>query len=209
MSARWFASLLLSPRLASTACLVLAVVAGARAVDAQAYIDPMGPVRCFALANTSGLAEDNAIALCGGAPSEAPGRCYAEAAARLTELSTLQLQELCTNATSTQPIECYTHVYDAGTVTEDQVIAYCTTTCPIGPAPAQAPSPACFAAAVEQANLPHQTASELCTYSRSAAPVQCLIAGRDLPPGISDSKLVQLCVQSQRCQYYNVAPQGY
>ena len=42
---------------------------------------------------------------------------------------------LCQQATSTDPIECFMDLDAQGVFTEDQMIAYCRTTCPIGPPP--------------------------------------------------------------------------
>ncbi len=152
------------------------------------------------LASARGLDEDHAIQLCQGALNAVPGQCYSESVDRLTELSTQEIIGLCAGSTSLEPVACYGRLADEGTMTEDQMVNYCATACPLGPPPAQTSSVQCQAIALEYANLPHQTAAELCTNARSAGPALCFLSGRRLHT-ISDSKLVTLCADYRRCQY--------
>jgi hypothetical protein len=187
-------------------CAVLALAAAScEQSSAQIATDPYGPVRCWVLAWQRGLDEDHAIQLCQGALNAVPGQCYSEAADRLTTLSTQQIMTLCIGTTSLEPLSCFGRLAAMGTMTEDQMINYCATACALGPPPAQTSSAQCQAIAVERANLPHQTAQQLCQNARSAGPALCFLSGRGLHT-ISDSKLVTLCADYGRCQYVNVTP---
>lgn len=176
-----------------------------REASPQVVQDPLGPIRCFQIADSRQLAEQSAVELCTAALSEAPGLCYAGALDRFHELSTQKILQLCNRATSTEPLECYAHLDSLGQLTEDQIIAYCATSCALGPPPPEASHPACLAAATTQTDLSLQSAGELCLLSSSAGPVRCFLAGQDLHK-IADSTLVTLCAESRRCQYYNAPP---
>jgi len=157
------------------------------------------------LATARGLDEDHAIQLCQGALNAVPGQCYSEAVDRATTLSTQQIMTLCAGTTSLEPLACFSRLAAVGTMTEDQMINYCATACPLGPPPAENSSAQCQAVALERANLPHQTAQQLCTNARSVGPALCFMSGRGLHV-ISDSKLVTLCADYRRCQYVTTAP---
>lgn len=169
-------------------------------VSAQVPYEPLGPVQCYQLATDAELASDNAVQLCAAALTDAPGRCYAVAIDQFRELASQKILSLCRAATSLEPISCYARLDALGTLTEDQMVDYCTTRCSLGPPPAQVASPACLDAAVRYTNLSLQSAGELCEASRSAGPVQCFIAGDNLHY-LAESTLVALCAEARRCQY--------
>ena len=180
--------------------LLVALVACRQSSAQYIQDDPYGPIRCWMLAAQENLDEDHAIQLCQGAYNDLPGRCYAQGVNELTSLSTQELIGLCGGATSLEPVACVHRLVAEGTMTEDQMVNFCATACPLGPPPAQTSSVQCQAVALERANLPHQTASELCTNARSVGPALCFMSGRGLHT-ISDSKLVNLCGDYRRCQY--------
>lgn len=181
--------------------LVLCVCAGCqREAVAQVTREPTAPVRCFVIADAAQLSEQSAIELCSGAINDAPGRCYATGVAQLPQVSTTKVQLLCRAATSLEPLACYTQLAANGTLTEDQMIGYCTTRCPLGPPPAQASSGDCLDAAPEQTNLSLQSAGELCAGATSAQPVGCFVAGLDLQK-VADSNLITLCRERVSCQF--------
>ncbi len=181
-------------------CLGLLSTACGRNASAQNELDPLSPVQCFQIVDAKNLSNQSALELCAGAISDAPGRCYAEAIDQLHSLSSQQIMQLCQSATSMDPIACYARLDAIGTLTGDQMIGYCTTACPVGPPPPESSSPACLGTAVERTQLALQTAGELCLGSRSAGPVDCYLAGRELQT-LADSQLVQLCAETTRCQY--------
>ncbi len=187
--------------------LVLTAAACQRTADAQVTRDPLGPIRCFGMIVARQIASDTAIQLCEGAISDAPARCFGIADDRVESLATSKAVTLCQQATSTDPIECFMDLDAQGVFTEDQMIAYCRTTCPIGPPPPEVSSPACLAAASEDTDLSLQSAGELCLRAASTGPVQCFLAGQDLHT-VSDSKLITLCRETVECQYYNASPQA-
>jgi hypothetical protein len=191
----------------SVGLVLVFAIACRREARAQVADDPLGPVQCFEIADRENLASTSAVTLCGGATSAAPGQCFADASDRgiLTEQ---QMVMLCQAATSNQPIECFDRLTVAGTLTNDQMIGYCATRCPVGPAPPEAGNPDCVVAALDRADLPEQTAGELCVRARSSGPVDCLVTGRDTT-GLADSSLVQLCAEAPTCQYFNAPPQQY
>jgi hypothetical protein len=194
----------LSHHMKSRLILLSLVAAGCQgSAHAQTYDDPLGPIRCFNLADAAELASQSAIELCSGALSDAPGRCYVQADDTLQELSSQKVLQLCGRATSLDPLACYERLDATGTLTEDQILAYCTTSCAVGPPPAQVSDPACMEVALDRADLALESAGELCAFSRSDGPAQCFIAGQDTE--LADSSLIQLCAESTRCQYYNVA----
>jgi hypothetical protein len=169
---------------------------------AQPADDPIGPIRCYIVADGKQLAGDSAIELCSGALSDAPGQCFAGALDQFHGLSSQQAQELCRGATSLEPLNCYAGLDATHQLTEGQMIEYCATHCGLGPAPAQVSSPACFDIAINRAGLSLQMAGELCLASRSAGPAYCFLDGQNLH-GVASSKLVTLCAESRRCQSYN------
>jgi hypothetical protein len=188
--------------------VLVALVAGAcqAGAHAQTAEDPTAPVQCYRAVDAVNLASETAIDLCSAALSDAPARCYVTALDQFHELSSQKIVDLCQRATSQEPIACYGHLAALGTLTEDQMIDYCQTKCGLGPAPSQVSSPACMNVAVERTGLALQTAGELCVGSRSEGPALCFLAGEQLH-SVADSSLVQLCAESRRCQYYNVASQ--
>lgn len=185
--------------------LLVAAAACQRESSAQVASDPLGPVRCYQVAANAGLSEDSAIQLCASALDASPGNCFAAGIARHTELSTQQVQQLCTGTTSTEPVACYERLDAIGTLTESQIIDYCATRCALGPAPAETSSTACVGVALERGNLTHQQAGQLCAGSRSVGPALCYEAGVGLHT-ISTDKLINLCAETRRCQYVNAAP---
>lgn len=189
--------------------LTLTAASCHREAGAQASRDSLGPVRCFAILDDLEIASETALQLCAGAPSDAPGRCFARGTSELPEVSTQQLAQLCTAATSTEPITCYAHLDAEETLTIDQMIAYCATTCPLGPAPPQAADPDCLTLALDGTELSLQSAGELCAGASSAGPARCFAQGDDFE--LTDSQLVRLCAETSQaqCQYYNVQPQSY
>lgn len=85
---------------------LLAGVAACAKADAQApEADPIGPVRCYVLADRAGLTNSSAQQLCAGAQSDAPARCF-QMADDANQLSESQAMTLCYGATSTIPAEC-------------------------------------------------------------------------------------------------------
>lgn len=186
--------------------LVLTAAACQREADAQVTRDPLAPIRCFSIVVAREIASDTAIELCAGANSDAPAQCFAIADDRVPTLASSKAVTLCQRATSTDPIECYMDLAAQGVFTEDQMITYCRTTCPIGPPPPEVSSSACLSAAADT-DLSLQLAGELCVRAASAGPVQCFLAGQNLHT-VSDSKLINLCRETLDCQYYNTSPQG-
>ena len=167
--------------------------------------DPLGPVRCFEIADAKQLASDTAYQLCSGARSDAPGRCYATGIDRLKSFSEQQILQLCSNATDLQPLACAEHLDALGTVTEQQAIDVCCAHLPVGSLPPQVSNAACMSVATEQAGLALKTAGELCLGSRSAGPAECFLAGSKINH-LASSKLVVMCAESPSCQY--VSPSG-
>jgi hypothetical protein len=166
----------------------------------QIRTDPLGPIRCWQQVTAAGLTDESAVPLCSGAINGAPGQCYATAARQFTTLSTLQVQELCYGTTTLQPLTCYASLSEGGDLTEDQIIAYCGTQCPAGPAPPQTASPACAHVAMENGNLTIQQTGTLCASARSAGPALCFIEGTKLHV-LSSQQLIDLCVDQLHCQY--------
>jgi len=194
---RWSLVLALLPALFAPAC---------QRVQAQATENPLAPVGCFEIVDDKGLASSAAIDLCTSATSVAPGLCYEAAIDRHGDLTTSQIIQLCRAATSTEPVNCYTRLDARGELTNDQIIRYCATRCAMGPAPPQASSADCLAAALDRTDLTRQMAEELCTRSRSAGPVDCFVAGRNVT-NLSHGQLVGLCAQTFSCQYVNTPPE--
>jgi hypothetical protein len=186
-----------------SALLLVALVACQQS-SAQIYDDPYGPVRCWMTAAAENLDEDHGIQLCQGAYNDIPGRCYAIGVNEFTTFSTQDLVGLCGGATSMEPVNCVRRLIADGTMTEDQIVNFCATACPLGPPPAQNSAVQCQAVALQYANIPHQTAQELCTNARTVGPALCFMSGRGLQT-ISDSKLVNLCADYRRCQYVTSA----
>lgn len=86
--------------------LVVGSAACAKATDAQVVErDPVGPIRCYLVADSAGLTSSWAQLLCAGAPSDAPARCF-QAADAGNQLSESQSIALCYGATSTAPADC-------------------------------------------------------------------------------------------------------
>lgn len=188
-------------------CFALALLAAGCQRDAGAQVpdDPLGPIRCFELVEARGLASTTALDLCTGATSSAPGQCFVAATDRHGWLTTLQIVRLCRAATSIEPVQCFERLDAAGTLTSEQILGYCATSCPMGPAPPEASDAGCFAVALERANLSAQMAGELCRNSRSAGPATCFMRGED-ETALTESQLVQLCTHMWSCQYINVLP---
>jgi hypothetical protein len=188
----------------AVALLVIGCTSCRQEVSAQSE-DPIAPVRCFRIVDALHLAEDSAIELCASAENDAPGSCYALASQRFPQLGTQKLMTLCSATTSTEPVACYARLASSGALTEDQMVDYCATRCRLGAPPPEASHPACFDQALRTTSLTSQSGAELCRGARSAGPVQCFLEGRTLQK-VSDSKLVQLCVEARPCQYYNTPP---
>jgi hypothetical protein len=182
--------------------LLLVATACHRDASAQVARDPLGPIRCFEIVDARQVAMSNAIQLCAGALSDAPGRCYSEAGDRFHELSSAQVQQLCTGATSTEPVRCYAELRARGTYTEDQMITYCATRCALAPPPPQVSDPACLNQALARTNLTLQAAGQLCLGASSTGPVECFVAGQRIHK-LSDSALIFMCAEATGCQYYN------
>jgi hypothetical protein len=180
---------------------IFAVIAAGCEREAYAQIadDPLAPVDCFQTVDAKRLSNTSAINLCAGAPNEAPSDCYIGAIDQFHELSEQKILQLCAGASSTQPLECYAQLDAVGTLSEDQIIGFCTTICPVGPPPPEVSSPACVEGATDLTKLSLQQASQLCYGSRSAGPVRCFIAGENLNK-LSQDQLIQLCAESIRCQ---------
>jgi hypothetical protein len=184
--------------------LLLGCAGCEREVIAQS-LDPIAPVRCFRIVDAIQLAEDSAIELCASALNDAPGSCFALASQQFAQLATQKVLTLCTDTTSTQPVACFARLASSGTLSEDQMVAYCATRCALGPPPPEGSHPACLDHALRATGLTQQSAAQLCRDSRSIGPVQCFLEGRSLNK-VSDSKLIRLCAESRSCQYYNAAP---
>lgn len=168
--------------------------------------DPLAPVSCFEIVDDVGLAESSALELCSGAFTAAPGQCFVAAQNRHRELATTKIIQLCTATTTLDPLSCYEQLDAEGVFTEDQAIAYCRATCPLGPSPPQSADPGCMSAAVARTDLALQQIGELCRNSRDPGPVACYLQGEGTTQ-LADSQLVQLCAQTYSCQYVN-APAG-
>lgn len=188
-------------RIGAVGALVLAVGTSCRGAEAQQVTrDPLGPIRCFQRADDVELAEESAVSLCAGAINDAPGACYARGVDQFPTVATQKIQTLCTAATSLEPIECFTALDAQEVLTEDQMVAYCATTCPVSPPPPQAASAACLDLAIEETDLSLQHAGELCVGSSSAGPVQCYLTGEAENPELSETSLIQLCAERVGCQ---------
>lgn len=190
----------------AAACLAaLALSACQRNSEAQVAPDPLGPVRCFQIADTRGLSVDSAVQLCAGAPSAAPAQCYSDGLDRFTTLSNQKIQQLCSGATSDEPLACYARLSSNTTepMSEDQMVAYCATRCTGMPMP-EPGNTNCLDLAHDRTDLSLTSAGSLCEGSRTAAPVQCYSAGLALGK-ISTSQLLQLCRTGGTC----VNPSGY
>ena len=188
--------------------LLILSCTGCRQEVAAQSLDPFAPVRCFRIVDALQLAEDSAIELCAGAENDAPGSCYALATQRFNQLATQKVLTLCGRTTTTEPVACFARLSASGTLTEDQMVQYCATRCPLGPPPPEASHPACLDLALRATELTTQSAAELCSGARSDGPVRCFLEGRTLNK-VSDSKLIQLCVELRSCQYYNATPPAY
>jgi hypothetical protein len=176
---------------------------GAQQVPAE---DPLAPVSCFGILDAIGLAESSALALCGGAFTAAPGQCFVAAQNRHHELATTKILQLCTATTTLAPLSCYEQLDAEGVFTEDQAIAYCRATCPLGPSPPQSADPGCMSAGIARTELALQQVGELCRNSRDPGPVACYLQGRNTTQ-LANSQLIQLCAHVYSCQYVN-APAG-
>lgn len=172
--------------------------------DAQVLREPLGPLQCFEIADTEGLASTMAIELCAGAISAAPGQCLAIAEDQ-DVLSTLQIVDLCANATSIEPVACFGRLQADWDLTNEQMIEYCGTRCPLGPAPPEVTNASCLIAATENTNLTYTMAEQLCLRAQSTAPVECFVAGEDATE-LTYDQLVDLCAETRSCQYVNVPP---
>lgn len=176
-----------------------------REAAAQVVDDPLAPIACFEIIDARNIASETALDVCAAATSSAAGQCFAGALDRHHELSSQKIVQLCQRATSLEPLTCYERLAAEQTLTEDQILAYCTTSCPAGPAPAQSSDPACFALALERTTLSDQTIGELCLFSRSPGPAECFLQGQAVTE-LSDQQLVRLCAQRASCQYVITAP---
>jgi hypothetical protein len=189
-------------RIATLLAAMIAAAGCQRPAEAQEVTrDPLGPLRCYQLADDAELASDTAIDLCAGALSDAPGGCYLRAVDQFPSVATQKLQILCAGATSLEPLACFTQLDAQEELTEDQMVTYCATACPLAPPPPEASSAACLDLALEQTELTLQQAGELCALSSSAGPVQCYLAGDANNPELSDSNLIRLCAEQFGCQY--------
>jgi hypothetical protein len=180
--------------------IALVFVVGCKASAQGLPDDPLGPVRCFEIADAKQLSSDSAYQLCTGALSDAPGRCYATAIDQFHNLSQQQILQLCSGATSQEPLGCFANLTAGGELTEDQMIQFCSTRCAVGPPPPQVSNAACMGVAINEAGLALQTAGQLCTGARSAGPAQCFLEGSRINH-LAESKLVDMCTESRRCQY--------
>jgi hypothetical protein len=184
--------------------LLVAAVGCQRKVQAQVQEDPLAPIRCFQLVNDE-LSTQSALELCVGALSAAPGQCFISADDAYPELADSKSIQLCRGATSLDPLTCFQELDARGTLTEDQMIAYCATTCPTGPAPPQSSSPDCVAAAEDRTDLTLQQIGQLCVASHSAGPVDCFNTGEAIGT-LTEDQLLQLCTTAVGCQYLYGAP---
>ncbi|MGN6104531.1 MAG: hypothetical protein ACTHU0_05450 [Kofleriaceae bacterium] len=173
--------------------------AGAQQPGAQAYDDPLSPIRCFQIADDANLASLSAVELCTGATSEAPARCFTEAQQR-TNLSDQQAQALCTLATSTAPVDCWERLDQENTLANEQLVSYCRTSCPYGPSPPQSSDPGCLADALTIPTITWQQATALCTGARSTAPAQCYRTA-EAEIWLPVEQQIALCAPPVGCQY--------
>ena len=161
------------------------------------YRDPLGPVACFDLA-TNRVATFSALALCAGAPSDAPARCMTEALAQGT-LTSQDAVLLCRGAMSTDPSRCFERLSDTTAIDKTRIIDYCAA--PLAFAPTiPASSTACVEAALDEADLWEQITLTLCRGSTSAAPVSCFTYGRDVI-ALTDHDLATLCSPASSWEY--------
>jgi hypothetical protein len=171
-----------------------------RDAAAQSRADPYGPIRCFQQTTQAGLTDESTVAFCSGAINSAPGQCYASATNQFTDLSSLQIQELCAGTTNLQPLTCYGSLSQRNELTQEQILSYCAVQCPAGPPPPQTQNPACAHVALESANLTIQQTQALCAGARSAGPALCFMEGLNLHV-LSSTQLLDLCAETVHCQY--------
>ena len=172
--------------------LVVAVPIVAIAQEASEP-DPLGPVRCYEIADDEGLEHTKAVDLCIGAVGDAPGRCYAEADDQ-TDLADLQIVQLCRLATSSDPVRCVLELDDEEELTNDAIANYCAANTWATTAPPNAGSPVCVRAGLADTRLADREVLNLCRGSQTDAPVRCFqIADDEL--AISDLDIVRLCTQ--------------
>lgn len=176
-----------------------------RPARAQGADPALGPVECYELVQGVGLASTTGIELCTAATSSVPGECFVAAADRHPDLATTEMITLCRGATSMEPLACFESLEAEGTLTNDQMIEYCSMRCPLGPAPPQSSSAACVQQGLERTDLAAQMVGELCINSRSAGPVVCYVRGTTSTQ-LTTGQLVTLCAQRFSCQYVNTPP---
>lgn len=128
-----------------------------------------------------------------------------EATRRIGDLTTNQMLTLCRGATNLETVVCYEHLDEEGSLTNEQILDYCSMRCPLGPAPPQSASSACVAEGLDRTNLAAEMVGELCVNSQSASPVDCFLRGTATTQ-LTTNQLVGLCAQRFSCQYVNTPP---
>jgi hypothetical protein len=194
-------------QLATRLLLFLALIAGTgcqRVASAQSADPALGPIACYELV-AGNVASTTGLELCTAATSAAPGQCFVETASRHSDLATSQMVGLCRGATTLDPLLCFEELDADGSLTNDQILEYCGTRCPLGPAPPQSSNAACVAEGLDRTNLAAQMVGELCINSQSATPVDCYLRGAATTQ-LATSQLVGLCAQRFSCQYVNTPP---
>ena len=175
---------------------------------AQVVDDPLAPIECYNLVSPRGVSIQQAMELCSGATTSAPGRCFATAFDTRHDLTTSQMISLCQAATSLEPFACFQELDAQGTLTDNQMIDYCATKCPLGPPPEQSRDPQCMGQALERTTLTDRQAADLCRNARNAGPVECFMVG-EATTGISESQLLTFCAQIPSCQAPGTTGYGY
>ena len=128
----------------------------ALASNAHAQPASLGPAQCFALAaRTTDLSSQQALALCIGAPGDAPARCFV--AALDLGMSDQQAIALCAKSATVDPATCAAQLEDSSNLALDTIVGRCATrtSSPAG-------GPACVQTALELADLSEAQALELC-----------------------------------------------
>jgi hypothetical protein len=102
-----------------------------------------------------------------------------------------QAVQLCTGATSSNPVACFARIRETSGLETTQLLGYCAALqWPYAPPPNPG-APVCVDAARAD-GLADAQAVQLCRGSTSTGPAECVARGHDLA-GLADGDLVELC----------------
>jgi hypothetical protein len=143
--------------------LILLTVGAAACAKAEAQAtasDPLGPIRCYAAADSAGLTSLSARQLCGGAQSDAPAQCFRAADAG-NQLSETQSMALCYGASSNEPADCAVQLAVDGKLANQTIVNQCAAR---GTGVVRSSDvPACMDAGRSQLRLSDYELAELCS----------------------------------------------